>query len=470
MNPLELGKQSNPGRQPQGGAARLVNIYAAEGGKDQTVEWPLFAASGLADLVTLTGGTGGIRALLPVDEYLYAIAGRSVMKIGQDLTFTELGGVSSDGIVTMARNGRQTGPQIGIVVNGEYYLIDDGTLELVEDEDLPAPNSIFYLGGYFFFTHSSGRYSWTDLENGAEIDGLDYNTASANPDGLLIGKARGRDAVLLGVRSTEIRTMNDGTGDDPLSVRSVLDYGCFAAGSAVSLNDTVMWASTNADGAFAGMRMLEGDTPREFGTDAINRIVARETPDNITGSTWVEDGRTHIAWSGDDWTWVYDLKTGLWHERSSNQTRWRASHVAQFGGNIVAGDAENAKLYRMSRDIFDDAGSELVVTVQPPPLIAFPGRIEVSELHLHALTGIGAATGDDHDITPEVSMQWSNDGETWSTELRRGLGRRGAMRGRVIWNRLGTQPETGRTYRLMMSAKVARTLFSASWDGKVLPP
>lgn len=469
--PFDLGRQSNPGRYPIEGVARLVNCYAVNMGEGGAITMPIHTVAGLADFGTLPSTSGGVRAMIEVDGLLYAVCGRTVYSVTPGGVIASIGGIATDGFVTMARNGRETGAQLGIVSDGLYYMLDAGTFAQVTDPDLPPPNSIFYLNGYFFFTHSDGRFTWSEIEDGDAIDGLAFDTATANPDGLVIGKPRGRDGVFFGARSTEIRTISDGSGDLPLIARSALAYGAYGPGGVVALENTVIWPSTNEHGAFAGVRLLEGDVSKEVGTEAINRLMAASSSDDIVGTSWTENGRTHVAWSGTDWTWVLDLKTGLWHERSSDQGRWRVAHVAQLGDSLIAGDASSPTLYTMSSGTNDEAGNELVVTLQTPPLVAFPGRIEANEIRLFCLTGMGAATGATQNVNPTIGMQFSNDGETWSTERRRSLGTLGHPLGRgVMWTALGTQPATGRSYRFHTSAAVSRGFLSASWDGKVCKP
>jgi hypothetical protein len=119
-------------------------------------------------------------------------------------------------------------------------------------------------------------------------------------------------------------------------------------------------------------------------------------------------------------------------------------------------------------DAEDEDGDELICTVQTPPLQAFPGRIEMSELWLDAVPGVGLATGAAEDVNPQISMSWSHDGQTWSNELWRSLGAQGQTGTRVRWNRLGTQSSHGRTYKFSSSARVMRGIMQAHWEGKVL--
>ena len=192
IRPIDLGSQSNPGRHEHAGVARLVNLRAESAGNEGKVKFPLYAVSGLASFSTLPDG-GGVRRMLATDGDLYTVAGRGVFRTDLGGTSSVLGGIPSDGVLTMARNGRATGAQIGIVCDGLFYIIASNVLTAVNDPDLVSPNSIGFLGGYFFFTCNQGRWQWSELNAGDDIDGLSFGTANVSPDDLVCCKARGRD-------------------------------------------------------------------------------------------------------------------------------------------------------------------------------------------------------------------------------------------------------------------------------------
>jgi hypothetical protein len=471
---LDLGSQSSLGRHPHAAATRHVNAYAVPISKDgKLVGHQYRTVAGLADYATLQHGAG-VRRMIEVDGAVYVVAGRVVYRVDATGTAEILGAHGADGLVTMARNARADGAQIGIVGGGMFSLAMGSTLREVNDEDLPAPNSIFYLGGYFMFSHADGRITAGELEEGDAIDATSFATATANPDGLLVGKPRGRDGVFFGPRSAEIWTLNEGGGEFVLSRRSALATGAFAAGGVIEAGDTLYWLSTTEQGAFGGVRILVGDQSQEVGSDYVHRVVSRETsPAAITGTTWAEDGTTFVSWSGTDWTLVLNTRTGYWHERESRVSgvygRWRVAQTVQAGSRIIAGDGTAPKLYTMSPAHADEAGTELVMTLQSVPLTAFPGRVEVNEVHVDVWPGVGIVDGNSQDVEPEMAMQWSRDGETWSTERRRKIGRQGKTITRAIWHSLGTHYSSGLTVRLMASAKVVRGIDAASWDGTTLP-
>lgn len=477
MPALDLGSQSAPGWHPHQGVARLVNMYVEQAGPEGKAQLPLRAVAGLTDFATLTGG-GATRAMLSLDSEVLAVSNRVLFRVDAGGTPTVVGGIASDGHVTMARNGRQSGTQVGIVCDGLYYIYSGGTLTQVNDADLQPPNSICYVGGYFVLTCPSGRVYVTELEEGDAIDALDFNTAQRNPDGLLVGKPRGNEVVLFGPRSTEIWQLS-GDGDFPFIPAHTLNVGAYAASAVTEASiitrdlvaDTIIWAATDREGKYAGVCMLNGFNAPKISSLAVDRAIQGESdPNVITATSWVESGHAFVSFSGSDWTWVYDTASGQWHERASAGTRWRIAHCATLGTRTIAGDATEAFLYVIDPDATDEADEELVCTIQTPPVVSYPGRIEMDELWLDVIPGVGTGTGADEDVTPQVAMQWSADGTTWSTELHRSMGVQGATGTRVRWTRLGTQGSHGRTYRFRSSASVVRGVLQAHWNGKVIAP
>ena len=471
LKPIDLGSQSNVGRYPHAGVAQLINCHVEEAGKEGRVQWPIYADSGRLHFSSL-GGTGGVQRMLATDDTLYVVAGRVMSKVDQSGVATILGGIPSDGLVTMARNTRTAGPQIGIVRDGLYFVIDNNVMTQINDPDLSSPNSIAFLGGYMMFTSSlpSGKFMWGNLDDATAVDGLAFAYARTNPDPLLIGKARGRDLLLFGNRSIEVWYLNDGSGDAPVSFRSAMSVGAYCAGGVIDTLDTVFFLAATANG-FAGVRVMNGDVPSEIGNPYVNRVMAAEAnPSTITGTVRNEFGRTFLEWSGTNWTLIYDLKTQQWHDGSHALGRSRVSQYAQLGSQLIAGDATSPVLYTQSPTYYDDDGDPLIVTVRTPPVHAAPNRIEINAVYLDVVPGVGAGQGNAQDISPTVSMRYSINGKEWSTELRRSIGAQGQDIQRVVWTRIGTAPVNGFTFEFSASAKVARGLMGAAVEYTVLPP
>ncbi len=468
--PIQLGIRSNKGRFGYDGHARLINCYAEQLGDEGKIPYPIYAIDGFSLFSTLQGG--GVRAVIEVNGELFAVAGRVLNKIDAGGGVTQIGGVASDGFVSIVRN-RRAVPQIAITCDGINQLVTAGVLSTISDADLPAATSVAHLDGYFVWLLPDGRMFASAIDDGSSIDGLDFATAEANPDGGVRIFARGRDLIAFGSKSTEF-WQNEGGEAFPFGRTTSIDVGCLAPGSVApvlvkrggSVSDAVGFVGTNNDGAYAGVMLMTGYTPVKISTPQCDRdVLAEEHPENITACSWDDGTHSFYAISGTNFTWVFDASTGLPHERKSyGLNRWRVSTATNFGGRIIFGDYNSPKLYLSTSSDYAEAGDPIAMEVQTPPVHAYPHPMKFNAVHVDVLPGVGLnSTGDELD--PKVGVSYSEDGgATWSNERLADIGRLGERRKRVVVRRLGVSGEDGRTFRFRMSADVAKGLTGASVD------
>ena len=477
--PLALPPSSNKGERPHAGVAALINCYVVPEGDEQKSKLRIRAASGLDGLATLST-TGGVRGLLEVDGVVNGVIGRSVYQIDAGGNATLIGGIPSDGFVGMDRNQRATGAQTIIVCDGLSYVLVGGTLTRITDADLIPAVDVCVINRSAVFVAADGRMQRSEIDNAADVDGLDLARAEAQPDGLYRGVARGSDLIAIGPRSTEV--WSDVGGEAFGFARAnVINVGAVGASSVVKgtvlgqqVQDTVAWCANNDQGRFAGVVMLAGYTPQKISTAYIDRLIDQVADRaSIVANAWVERGRAFMGWRLSSTTVVYDTSTGQWHERQSrdaygNPIAWNIGAMTVLGGRVMAGHVSLPKLYWLDPDVYDDDGDELIMRVRTPPLSAYPGRVEVNRLHLDMAPGVGLAGGGTADTAPVVTLRVSRDGETWGNSRACALGAQGQTGARVFWNRMGTHPSA--TFEFTCSAAVAREIMQASWEGVALPP
>lgn len=471
--PLEIGTKSNPGRYGQSGVARLINCYAEDAGKEGKHPLPVYAPAGLGDFTTLTDG-GVIRDMLEVEGYLYVVAGRAIYRV--DITGSggsvPIGGLASDGHVTMSRNRRPGNPQITVTCDGISKIIVGTTVVDLSDSDLPPANSNFNLGGYTVFTHPNGRFSWTAIDESSDVNALDFASNEANPDGTLIGKSLGQLAVFFGTQSIEFWALTDA----PFTRQHVIDVGCYAAGSVSEvpiitpqvITASLAFAATDTDGTYAGICVIENLGARKISNHAVDRAV-RDEPDrsSITSCSWSDGGHAFYCISGSTFSWCWDSATGEWHERESyGHARWKVRSVAQFGSGLIAGDYTSNKLYRMSNAYVAEGDEPLILTIQTPPVHAFPEALEFLALYIDVIPGVGTETGLACNTDPEIMISWSDDGITFVGNRLVKIGKLGETVKRVKTPRLGQSKRGGggRTFRFSVSAAVVKGIMAASME------
>lgn len=463
ITPVSLGLKSQPVRYKQGGSATIINGYAEQVGDEAKSPWHVYPSDGLQGYVVLPDADGGVRAALEVDGKLYCVAGTRVYSVttAQNVTLIGSMNIPASGLVKMRRN-RRASPDIAIVCGGLMYNIRAGVLTQVSDADLLAPIDMDFVDGYFGIVTADNKWQIGAIDDATAWDALDFARADADPDDTAAISSMQSQFVIFGTETTEFYR-NTGNADFAFERVTVADVGCLAAGSVQRLEQSINFVAQDRT-----VRMFVGYAAQRISTHSVERdIEALADPAAITSATWVRDGHTfYCITAPGEWTWVLDQLSGQWHKRQSyGAASWRVSAVTSFNGRLIAGDADEGKLYDMSPDHLDEAGDPLVMTIIAPPVHAFPFRMQHNAVFVDLERGAGTGQGAAQDVAPVLMLSWSDDGgETWSSERKIEIGEQGQRMTRVRTHRLGIAKENGRTYRLSISAKVRRGVYGMSVD------
>lgn len=460
LTPISLGTQSNRARYGHQGTARLINCYTEKVGEEGKSPVSVHAVDGF-DAFATPAVAGAVRSMLSLsDSDLYAVIGRLMYRVDSSGSATSLGGIPSDGFCSMARN-RSATPQIAIVCDGLYFKVEGGALTQIFDPDLPPPTSVCNLNGYFVFQLKDGRMFSSELDS-ENVLATDFTTASSKPDGGVIAWVRGQELLSGGTESIEAWADQGGETfalSRVTNVKRSEDQKDIGVKSAASVAESYFVGSDNT------VRVISGYQAQRVSSHYLERLIEAETdPSTIRGFSWGSAGHTFYAVTGSTWTYVYDSTTSLWHERKSyGRDNWRISHATQFGNAVIFGDDANGKLYRNNATTNTEAGEFLVCEVWMPPVHAEPYRLRHNALYVDVVPGVGIASGATENADPQLMMDYSDDGgATFSTQRTASLGTEGNRLRRVRFNRLGVART--RTYRLSISASVARSIGQISLD------
>ena len=460
MPTIDLPTSSNPGREGADGAARLINCYPEDRGREGKSAFGLYASDGLKLFSTLSGG-GETRGLIVSGSSLYAISGKSIFKVDEGGGNASIGAIASDGRVYMALNLKAT-PQIIMVGSGVRGLIENDVVIGLVDSDLKPSNSVTFINQRFVHTMSSGNgeFQWSAISEGTDYNALDFATAEYAPDGLVRAITRQSELLLFGPETIEPWYTPE-TGSNVFARSgSVVSRGCLAGASVAQIGDFPYFVADDET-----VRVLEGYTARRVSNHAVERSI-RDTSDQgaLDAFTYSKDGHEFYVLSGNDFTWSHDQTTGSWVERESYELpRWRASHAVKFAGKTIVGDYQSNKLYEIDEDTFDENGDPLVMEAHIP-VHAFPKKIKLDELRIDTIPGVGTATTD-----PKVIVKLSkNGGKTFGNERQVGMGKLGEYFKQVRLNRLGTSNEDGFVVAVSSSAAVVRAIVSASAEFQIM--
>lgn len=463
---VSKGKGSNAARYGQAGLARHVNAYVEDIGEDGKHPDAVYAINGWRLFSTLANGSG-LRTMLELESVLLAVSGQLLFRLNSAGVATLVGGIPSDGLVTMVRNRKLPNPQVAIVCDGLWFIYQGGTLTQGTDPDLPPPIAVCEIDGYFIFIIADGRWFIAGPNEGLLINPLDFAEAEASSDANVMAVVRGRTLIILGSKSAEFWDPN-GNPTFPFSRTTAIDIGCFAAASVAKVlmtkkdapsAETVIFCGTDSNGAYSGVMALSGYSAVKISTAEVDRLVRNEpNKASITGTGWTEDGHAFYCLSGSTFSKCYH--NGEWHDRQSfGQQRWNASCHAQFAGMVLFGHASTNKIYESRFDLLDEDGNPIVFQIQPPPIHMAPRAFLCNQFWADFITGVGQVVGADEEVNPVVSFDYSRDGgASFAAQRQLSLGTTAQRTTRVKMRTLGRFDQNGMIPRFTCTAKVTKGL------------
>lgn len=463
-----------PSINPTENGGRLINCYGEktpDGGRSQV----LYRRSPGCDFA-FTAGTANWRGALLDGSVLYVANGTKVYTVTKSAglyTVNTLGGtLGGAGRVFIEHNMNGSGHQILIWTSGGIYQVSGSSIIAFSDPDLPSTNSLSYQDGYFFHTTASGQSYASDL-NDTNVNSNSFVTAESQVDGLVRGIPIRRDQALMGDTSTEFWSNAGNATGYPFSRGPVIPYGLWGpfaiAGYEPGFPGPVIFIAN--DGV---AYRLDGYAVTRVSTPHLERLIAAIT-DRTTLRASIHIAAGHSFWvlKCDEWTWVYDLSTGGWHERQThNSPTWRMEGGINAFSEWLVFDDTNGNAYRINeRSSVEASGlltnEPLIMEIRSTQQHNFPARTAVDRASFDFVVGVGLDRGiSPIQTTPKVSISWSdNGGVTFGNALLRDLGTQGEQVTIDIY-RTGLTGRQGRQWRLQIADPVEASLLGGSMFGE----
>jgi hypothetical protein len=264
---------------------------------------------------------------------------------------------------------------------------------------------------------------------------------------------------LFGAETIEI-WYNSGNADFPFSrfEGGFLERGIAAAFSLAEDDNSLFWLAE--DRIFY---RAEGYTPQRISQHGIEEALRKyKVVDDACAFIYTMGGHKFYVctFPAEDATWVYDITTGLWHERRSDgMGRWRVSVYANAFGKHLVGDFEHGRIGELDLDTYQEYGVTIQGVAAGPPAHADRKMIAHRRFELDIESGVGLTTGQGSD--PQIWLDWSDTGgRTWSVRKPfRSMGKIGEYQKRLRWSRMGSARE--RIYRVTVSDPIKRVILAA---------
>lgn len=338
--------------------------------------------------------------------------------------------------------------------NGKGYYIEensDGKLEFKEVQDDSGSGyeyqrlkSVCYLAGRFIgVDYSTGTIRWTEILNPNGWNTLNYIQSETSINELTAVKSNTREAWVFSPKNIEVYTPT-GSSDSPSAFARVsgayIDKGCKYKNCIAMNQNQFYWVAT--DGC---IYRSNGYNAEKISTVALeNEIMNYGEQEDILGQIYTQAGHVFyvVKFKTAKKTWCYDISTGLWHERESNDSEWKGDLIISAWNHIYVSDKDKSILYDLDLDVGTDNGDvikrEFVFpTIKNEELRTFHRRLEID-------MDTGFSNNEN------LFLQYSDDGGyTWSSEYWVALGEKAEYNRKLEWRRLGSA--ITRIYRVRMS-------------------
>lgn len=470
MTAIPFPLSSAPGLHPQEAAGRLINCFAEPLGEEARSKFAIRRAPGLT-LFGTSGGTG-YRGGQLVGSTFYAAWGTRVERYtsagGAGVLVGTLPGTAKS---FWARNNKAT-PDVVVVAPGDgAFTVTAGAVTAYADLDLPAPNSVCFLLGFFIFSIGDGRMFASDV-NAVTVNALNFATAESKPDTLYRVIPLGNGYLLAaGSNSMEVWGGTVNATGFPFSYSYTIARGIVGP-SAIAGHEDGFGKGIVFVGDDNAVHYLTGSSPEKISPPDLDRLiesVADKT--TIECMAFVAGGHACVAVQCPAWSWVFNLNNLKWYERESYLiTRWRATQAHYAFGKWLVGDTTSGSIYSIDRAAKKEGTNPLRARVESGPVHAFPVGQVCAQAIFNVTTGVGVATGvDPIETNPSIEISWTTDGGVnWGRPLVRKLGRQNETRGKISVGPCGLATSKGHRWRLDISDPVDFSIMGGEMNAMLM--
>lgn len=463
-------------------AQRAVNLYPEGDPEKGMVYYP---APGHTTLGTL--GSSPVLAMEPTPNGLVVVTADSVhfvsdIQAGAFVNAVQVGATGSAYAIVA-----QAGNQVMMVNGNQGFSFDRTaavpTLTTISAPAFPVnPQSCAALDGYFIVHGpNSDQFFWSSPFDPQTWNALDFASAENLNDKLRRAIVVERELYLIGEQSTEIWAT---VGGDQVFDRiqgTFIPYGTVAPLSAGVIGQALLWLAQDDNGGAVVMQ-ARGLQSKRVSTHAIEQEIAGySTLTDAYCITYQQNGHLFyvLTFPTAGKTWVYDLATQMWHERSSRvpdpsqpdqvapisyvEREWRARCHAYFAGINLIGDSRGPTISQLSPSIYSENGVDMVCKRVSPHLTNKHEYVSCNAVEFVCQPGVGLTNGNAQDMAPQAMFRVSKDGgQTWGPQRMTSLGMAGQYNEIVKFRRNGRARDF--VFELSMSAQVFRPICGAYLD------
>ncbi|CAP57621.1 hypothetical protein [Gluconacetobacter diazotrophicus] len=375
-------------------AQRCVNFYAESEPKDAKSPVGVWGCPGMVPFAQC--GAGPVQGMCMMGGVLYVVSGQALYRVDADGSSVELGATWVTGPVSMDTNGTEL-----VWVDGEsgwHYSVAGGVQRITDENFYPADN-VVYFDTYFVFNRSGTQQFFLSPEGGLlPFDGTQFASKEATADPLLAVVNTHEQLLLFGASRTEVWY---DAGNAPPAFPFQRFDGAFiqrgiAGPHAHCLEDNTTFFLGD-DGMFY---RLSGFQPQRVSTHATEGAwQAYPTMRDARCFSYTLEGHkfVNLLFPSAPASWVFDVATGLWHERESwagasadsSIGRWRGNAAIMAYGRVLVGDCLGGTVGQVSFQVYTELGATMRGMIVSPPIHDTRRRVFMQRFELDVETGVG---------------------------------------------------------------------------------
>lgn len=441
--PLSTQDFSNRAKNPQN--QLLTNMYSVPNAIGQDSPYTLrqrYSIDEVADVGQTISGLGIF------NNIIYAVGTAKIKKY--DLNGTFLGDAAAfvpSGAERYELLDNFSG-QIGLLANnGTYAVLDSG---VIYSPAFPSGTSKTFtdMNTYWVFNkEGTNQFFWCNSGDGRNFNSLNFDSAYEKSDNVVRVFSANNILYVFGKYTIEFFTSPlDGTvAFEKVQGTSNTTIGCGAKYSVVSLFDEVFFLGS--DGV---VYKIKGYNHEEISSSYISEVISRFSNFSDAVGYVFNEGNQYfymLKFIGENLTFLYNIKTGEWHRRTSGAlSYWEFDFVQQIDNRVYG--AVGTKIYKLSRLAVDDEGENIARIFTT----SFIHNNDLNIIHYALVLDISTGTVGSGDTEPTISMIYSDDdGRTYSTPRTIGIGSNAQYNKQIEFRGLGVSKK--RFYRFSVSGK-----------------
>jgi len=427
---------------------------------------------------------GPVRAQLEINGRYFAIGGPNFCEVLANGTVNVIGQVANDNLpasmvaspqqLLIAAGGSlyvyqlQTQPNVngttigGVIpptlVAGTFYMIPVGTFTLPGGAQ-GNPSQVEYIDGFFLVLMRASQtyYISTPLDASSwpPLQQITVTVFSDNIQGFIQNQRR---LLVLGRKRSTVYYDSGSLNIFDVDPSGTVENGSVAIFGMCRLDNSIFWVDQDERGNGV-IRRNSGYTPVRISNHAVEfALQSYPTIADCVAYAYQDQGHSFAVFyfPTANKTWVYDVATSMWHERSyynvlngMESAHKSQNHQLAFGKHLV-GDPGSGNIYQMEIpslqagvwSFVTDNGNTIRRMRRSPHISKENHWMFYNQLVLDVETGLGPMPplldGSGNPRDPQIMLRWSKDyGHTWSNTHLLNCGQEGNYRARARRSRMG---------------------------------